>query len=277
MKREMIASHLQGPLRVAAKSGFLTRRIWAEFFGIGNRSWQFRRWKSLTDSGFFRSVPDYGFVDSVLTLSDAGKSLVTSMGTDPVYSPSAKNLWHDEELIRLALRLERQGWLSNWTTEQELKVSGRSEHFFRNQVRAAKIPDLVIEWSTPHGKILWAVELERSRKEFTRYYDMVGAYKGISQIDSVLVIAATSSIETNIKKAQAKMGYPQSQRPMLFASMDQIIQDPISCELRHSSNRMELGKLAKILTGKSATEPTHKAKRPRNNTGNNVSEENEVG
>ena len=276
MKRELLPNHLRGPLRVAAKSGFLTKRIWNDFFATGNRFWRFRRWQSLMASGYFKSVPDYGFAESAVTLTDTGKILAISLGMEPVYSPPAKNLWHDEELIRLALFLERQGWVSNWTTEQEFKISRRAEHFFQNQIRAAKIPDLIIEWSTSPKPTLWAIELERTRKEFSRYYDMVGAYKGISCIESVLIIVATSSIEANIKKAQAKMDYPQNQRPMFFASMKEVIDDPISCELRQGANCMALGKFAKALTGKSAMEPELNAKISGNNVGNIVSYKGEV-
>lgn len=271
MKRELIPNHTIGPLRVAAKSGFITKRIWNEFFGSGNRFWRFRRWKGLIATGFFSPVPDYGFVDSAVTLSDKGKTIADHLGMNPVYSPPAKNLWHDEELIRLALFLERQGWISNWRTEQELKISGEGAKFFREEARAAKIPDLIIEWNTSPKKILWAVELERTRKEFSRYYEMVGAYKGISRIESVLVIVAAKSIEANIKKAQGRMAYPQAQRPMFFASMNEVIDDPLACELRQGANHMALGKFAKALTGKSAMEPALQAKTLGNKAGNNVS------
>lgn len=271
MRCELIPDHLRGPLRVAAKSGFITKRIWNDFFATGNRFWRYRRWQALMASGYFTAVPDYGFVKSAITLSDQGKTLAIALGMDPVYSPPAKNLWHDEELIRLALFLERQGWVSNWTTEQELKISEQAQLFFQDQGRAPKIPDLVIEWSTLPKPILWAIELERTRKDVTRYYDMVGAYKGISRIESVLIIAGTSSIEANIKKAQAKMNYPQTQRPMFFASMNDAFQDPFSCELRQSQNHMALGKFAQALTGKSALEPDLLSKSAGNKAGNNVS------
>jgi hypothetical protein len=237
-------------MRVAAKAGFLSKRIWMNFFATGNRRWQNRRWKSLRETGLFKPVPDYGFTESTVALSDKGKSLASALGMNSVYSPGAKNLWHDEELVRFALFLERHDWISDWMTEQELKGNGQVERFFQSQGRVLKIPDLIIEWNGSPSKTFWAVELERTRKEFNRYYDMVGAYKGISRIDSVLVITATSSIEANIKKAQAKMGYPQSQRPMLFASLNEVIQDPASSELRHGQNRITLEKMAHALTGK---------------------------
>jgi hypothetical protein len=260
--KPLIPEYAEGPLRVAAKAGFLTKRIWQEFFATGNRRWQNKRWKSLMSLGLFQPVPDYGFVESAVTLTLAGRAIAFRLGMGPVYSPPAKNLWHDEELVRLALFLERQGWICNWLTEPALKMGDEGEKLFQNHARAPKFPDLLIEWKTPKGKLLWAIELERTRKEFTRYYEMVGAYRGISRIDTVLVIVAAKSIETNIKKAQAKMNYPQHQRPMLFASLDEVSANPLASELRHGEKRISLGKMAQALTGKVPAQVAHEGKRP---------------
>lgn len=247
MKTVFLSNHIKDSVRIAAKAGFISKRIWSESFARGKRRWKDRQWQNLIKSKLFHGVPDYGFSESALTLTEKGKALAMTLGLDPVYSPPAKNLWHDEELIRLALFLERQGWISSWMTEQEIKFGNRGISFFKNQDRPPKVPDLVIEWNRPHDKILWAIELERTRKEFTRYYDMVGAYRGISKIDSVLVIVASDSIEANIKKAQGKLNYPQSQRPMFFATLDQIMNDPGAAEMRMGLNRTTLGSAALAL------------------------------
>jgi hypothetical protein len=265
VRRVLIPHDAGGPVRVAAKAGFLTKRIWVEFFNDGKlhwkyRRWQNRRWEKLMGSGLFRVAADSDLMRPVVTLTDFGKRFAVKAGINPVYAPPLKNIAHDEEMVRLALFLESQAWLSNWMTEQELKVSGKAQHFFKNEVRAQKIPDLIIEWNAGAQKVLWAIELERTRKEFTRYYEMIGAYKGISRIDLVLVITATDSIETNIIKAQAKMGYPQAQRPMLFASMTQMNEDPASCELRQGSKRITLGKMGHAITGREATKKAAQVK-----------------
>jgi hypothetical protein len=270
--RNTVPEYVIGPVRVAAKAGFLTKRVWIEFFATGNRFWQYRRWQSLMASGLFQPVPEYGMAETAVTLTSAGRALAFRLGLGPVFSPPAKNLWHDEELVRLALFLERQGWISNWLTEPALKSGSVGSTLFPSSGRAPKYADLLLEWDTPQGPVLWAVELERTRKEFTRYYDMVGAYKGISRIDSVLVIVAADSIETNIKKAQAKLNYPQSQRPMVFASLSEIAKAPATCELRQASARMPLGGFAQALTGKTPTPKASQGKSEGNTVGNNVSD-----
>lgn len=264
-----------GPLRVAAQAGFLTKRIWLEYFSTGNRVWRCRRWKALLELGLFDPVPDYGFVGSVLCLSPRGRNEALRLGMDPVFQPRAKNLWHDEELIRLALFLERQGWIKSWRTEQALKSSAAAEPLLGPGVPARKYPDLLIEWKTPRKPVFWAVELERTRKVLSRYYEMVGAYKGLSAIDTVLIIVAAPSIESNIQKAQARMGYPDHSRPMVFANLSEIAARPADCELRHKTRRITLGRFARALTGITTTPPQADALRngnpPGYKAGNTVS------
>jgi hypothetical protein len=269
--KDIIPSYAVEPLRVGAKAGFLSQRIWDEFFGKGNRFWRYRRWKGLMDLGLFCPVPNYGFTDTAVSLTPLGRDVAHRLGFDPVYPPQAKNLWHDEELVRLALFLERKGWIASWMTEQAIKSGEMRKSQFTQSSRASKFPDLFIEWKTPKGMIPWAVELERTRKVFSRYYDMVGAYKGISSIDSVLVIVASPSIEANIKKAQAKMNYPDRQRPMVFASLDDIAKNPGACELRHGSNSILLSKFALTLTGRGAMSEESQGKNAGHIVGNNVS------
>jgi hypothetical protein len=252
VKAEILIPHIRESIRVAAKAGFISKRIWKEFFAGSYPRWRNRQWQALNASGFFAAVPDYGFVDSAVTLTNKGKAQAVSLGLDPVYSPHAKNLWHDEELIRFALFLERREWISWWMTEQELKVGTEGKKFLATTEHCDKIPDLIIQWRGLNVSPLWAVELERTRKEFTRYYRMVGAYQGFSRLDSVLVIAATNSIEANIKKAQARLNYPQQNRPMIFASMNDVIADPASSELRIGQTRMQLEDMANMFIKKSA-------------------------
>lgn len=252
MKTEILVPHIRESIRIAAKAGFISKRIWKEFFAGSYPRWRNRQWQALNASGFFAPVPDYGFVDSAVTLTNKGKAQAMSLGLDPVYSPHAKNLWHDEELIRFALFLEKREWISWWMTEQELKVSTDGKRFLAANERNDKIPDLIIQWRGTKVSPLWAVELERTRKEFTRYYRMVQAYQGFSRLEAVLVIAATSSIEANIKKAQARLNYPQQDRPMIFASMSEVIANPASCALRIGQNGMKLEEMANLFTKKSA-------------------------
>jgi hypothetical protein len=246
-RTHLLLGAFAAPIRVASQSGFLSKRIWKEFYAYGQERWQRRQWESLIATGLFRPVVDYGFVGSVITLTDQGKRAAVDLGLDPVPPPPARNLWHDEELIRFALFLEAQGWITRWMTEQEIKTGRAGIKTFSTLTDRKKFPDLLVEWNIPGEQVIWAVELERTRKEFSRYYDMVGAYRGISKIDSVLVIAATGSIEANIKKAQAKMNYPQTQRPMIFATMDQVIGHPKTCELRVGAKCISLEKMARAL------------------------------
>lgn len=220
-------------LRVASKTGFLSKATWNKHLSYGHRSWRFRQWKALTEEGFFIPCRDYGFTADALILSQKGIEAAMKLGLDPVNPPGAKNLWHDDDLVSMALTLEKDQLISWWLTESELK-SGRMRELFRYQAdsRHVKFPDLVLQLKHPQDRILWAVELERTRKERTRYYDMVQSYSEIAHINAVLVIVAAPSIEDNIKKSISRMSYPQGKRPMLFATHSDFLSAPGTAELR---------------------------------------------
>lgn len=251
-------------IRVAAKAGFLSRRIWDERLSYGHRSWKFRQWKALVSDGYFVPCRDFGFTDDALILSRKGIEVATSHQVDPVGPPGAKNIWHDDDLIAMALILEEKGLISNWVTESELK-NGRLREFFPHQddIRALKFPDLVIQLKHPSDIVLWAIELERTRKEKTRYYDMVQSYAGSSRINAVLVVVATDSIEKNILWAMSRLSYSQTKRPILFTRHGDFLARPDTAELRLGEKRSSIA---------TAVQRWHQnaVKEARNIVGNNV-------
>ena len=228
-------------IRVAAKAGFLSRRIWNELLSYGHRSWKFRQWKTLTSAGYFMPCRDFGFTDDALILSRKGIEAAISLQMDPVGPPGAKSIWHDDDLMAMVLILEEKKLISNWVTESELK-NGRYREFFTSQddMRSLKFPDLVIQLKHPSDTVLWAIELERTRKEKTRYYDMVQTYSGSSRINAILVVAATASIEQNIQWAMNRLSYSQTKRPILFTRHADFLLQPDTAELRLGEKRSSI-------------------------------------
>lgn len=240
-KAPRLPSNVLAAIRVTSKCGFLSRRIWNEHLSHGHRSWRFRQWKSLIDDGYFCGCREFGFANDAIILSRKGITTAMNLGMDPVGTPGAKNLWHDDDLISMALSLERHGLISQWTTESELKLGRMTDLFrFHETDQISKFPDLVVQLKHPTDVVLWAVELERSQKEHTRYYDLIQAYAGASRLDAVLVIAATASIEKNIKHAMNRLAYPQQKRPMLFASYQDFLANPGGSELRMGEKRSSI-------------------------------------
>ena len=251
-------------IRVAAKPGFLSRRIWDEYLSHGHRSWKFRQWKALMTEGYFEPCCDFGFTDEALILSRKGVGTATFLQMDPVRPPGAKSIWHDDDLIAMALVLEKKGLISSWLTESELKC-GRVRDFFpyQDDLCALKFPDLVIQLRHPKEKVFWAIELERTRKEKTRYYEMIQSYAGTFKINAVLVIAATESIEKNIQWAMNRLSYPQAKRPILFARYGEFLAAPDSAELRMGDKRSSIAMAVQRWHRQMTNEP-------RNTVGNNV-------
>jgi hypothetical protein len=223
---------------VASKAGFLSRRIWDEHLNHGQRSWRFRQWKRLVSNGYFSPCKDFGFTRQALVLSGKGIDTAMALGMDPVGPPGAQCIWHDDDLISMALPLEYRGLITQWNTESELKIRRMKELFrFQEESRNAKFPDLLLKLAHPNATVLWAVELERTRKDYTRYLDLVQAYAGISTISAVLIVVATRSIEANIQQAMQRLSYPQTKRPMIFADYNDFLARPDLAALRMGERR----------------------------------------
>jgi hypothetical protein len=259
-----VSPSLRKAIRVAAKAGFLSRRIWNERLSHGHRSWKFRQWKALTTGGHFVPCREFGFTNDALILSRKGIETANSLQMDPVGPPGAKSMWHDDDLVAMALILEEKGFISNWITESELR-NGRLREFFPHQddTRALKFPDLVIQLKHPKDTVLWAIELERTRKEKTRYYDMVQSYSGTSRINAVLVVTATDAIEKNIQLAMNRLSHSQTKRPILFARHSDFLAQPDIAELRLGEKRSNIATAVQRWHQNSVQDS-------RNNSGNNV-------
>ena len=154
---------------------------------------------------------------------------------------------------------------SQSSQETSREGSNTSVAFFpyQDDLCALKFPDLVIQLRHPKENVFWAIELERTRKEKTRYYEMIQSYAGTSKINAVLVIAATESIEKNIQWAMNRLSYPQAKRPILFARYGESLAAPDSAELRMGDKRSSIAMAVQRWHRQMTNEP-------RNTVGNNV-------
>ncbi len=218
----------------------MSKRIWKEQNKERHHSWRNRQWNALEKDGYFTGHYDYGFTSEALVLTGKGVEAATTLGLDPVNPPAAKSLWHDDDLISAVLKLEKAGLISGWLTEQELKMGRMKDLFRHSHLTKAKHPDLVLRLKHPTDKILWAVELERTRKQSIRYYEMVRSYTEPSQLNAVVIVAATPSIERNIKHAQERLKLANSRRPLLFADQAKFVEAPGTAELRMGNKKTSI-------------------------------------
>jgi hypothetical protein len=66
---------------------------------------------------------------------------------------------------------------------------------------------------------------------------MVRSYTEPSQLNAVVIVAATPSIERNIRHAQQRLDLANHKRPMLFVEQSEFFKTPATAELRMGNKK----------------------------------------
>jgi hypothetical protein len=147
-------------IRFAGKVGFLSRRLWDEFFAYGKVAWRNRQWQMMREQGIFKQFSE-GIAPKFYILNPRSRTVQNVLGDSIGRPPPIANLGHDEFLIRGLMRLQRKGIARHFTLERELK-----KDFQPGASSKDKFPDALIRTSV--GEKI-AIELELGRKSIQRY------------------------------------------------------------------------------------------------------------
>lgn len=184
-------------LRLAAKTGFLSRRLWYELFATGGERWNRRQIEFMLKRGLLMPHPNPAAEDHWV-LTPLGRSLVENTNLATVRASPVAQLHHDEVIARSLVRLERQGIVTQWLTEQELKRMQVKEFQLSNDVRNQKYPDAVFKSHVLGRERTFAIEYERTRKSPVRYKDILWLYSRSDTMSLVLFICENKTIENTI-------------------------------------------------------------------------------
>jgi hypothetical protein len=226
----------------AAKSGFLSRSLWMDFFAMGTKSWRNSQWRALTSRGYFQRHPSSRAGDVIVP--NRKSELVRRLAGDAVASaPFISQLDHDEICARIALLLERQGVIQSYLTEADQKrlFFGWNRSFL--EAKSVKFPDLVLEVSGPKGKQTVAIEVELSRKSPRRYCDIFRAYRARPGHDLVVFLARANTIFDALSRAMKDVIYPTWERQVGFGSVDEWLKDPARALINLSEGSTTLAQL----------------------------------
>lgn len=219
------------PLReihFAAKTGFLSKSLWLEFFTSRSRSRNSRVWHRLMQDGYFRPHGSKMLPD-VLVLGSRSLSELGRRGILTVNKPHLGQFDHDEKAARIVLNLERGRLLDGFTTEAELK-----RKFWLKTSREggeAKFPDLTLELSSPAKFRKVALEIEQSKKSFERYKKVMNSYAASKDIEAVVFISDQQSIFNSLSRAMKEVNYPSWERPVGFGEMEAWLKDPLTAPI----------------------------------------------
>lgn len=190
---------------------FASRDQVARRFGLG-RSQCFHRLAQLRKAGFLdERALIVGPVPSIVFATRRGLSAAGS----PLSAADldGRSFRHDSALVDLTIDYEQTGAQVLTDSEPERYAV---EALGPNARRRQQFPDLIVE---SDGRRL-AVELEVAEKTISRLRGILSAYRGASQVDSVLYLTTTQVVVTRIDRLIAELGMGDLAEVRLYEGAD---------------------------------------------------------
>jgi hypothetical protein len=225
----------------AAKTGFLTKKLWDAHFANGTYSWRQKQWSYLVGRGYFKKHPSSRAIDVVIL--DRKNPDVRRLVGDQITSPPYLNqLDHDELVADFILRLSDV--ITNFRTEGEQKRFRLGQHNRLDMDYRDKYADALIQLKAPEKKMTLALELELTTKCQKRYRRIFNTYAAVKNIDRVIFITRTESQAESIRQAIVDAYYPLSVRPIGFSSLDSWKSDPKTAAIIFHDTLTTIAKLS---------------------------------
>lgn len=207
----------QNALRVARKSGFLTKPLWTEFFCHGKKRHQNRSWFELKKK-YFLDHPS----------KIAKNVLVPIKLLAGVPAPFVNQIEHDEEVLRIILNLEKSAEILSWKSEMELKQAHTGNLKIKKDTKTIKFPDLEIKTGHPQKATTLALEVELNQKSKKRYKEIALTYAFHNNSDLVIFVCAEEAIERCILDSFNSVRYPFNEKPIGIAKLSEWRKDPLN-------------------------------------------------
>jgi len=214
----------------AAKTGFLSKELWREFFTTRSESRNSRVWNGFIRESYFRPHESKMLPD-VLVLGNKALSLLEKKGIPAVTKPHLGQFDHDEKAAKVILQLLKVEILEGYTTEAELKRKFMVWMKTTNDGKDAKFPDLTIRLKSPAKVRCVALEIEQSKKSFDRYKKVMRSYSSAKEIDAVVFISDRQTIFNQISRAMKETNYPSWERPVGFGEMEAWLRNPLTAPI----------------------------------------------
>lgn len=217
-------------LTVAAKAGFISRPVVRLLTDSTSDRTERHYWLAVRKSAFFDAPSFVGSKLEVTKLSSRGYEAAKLLGLSPVRVPHLAFFAHDDLALQIAVRLESMNLIHSWTTEmaQKQERMRTNPHLIGKKT---KFPDLTFELNVPGDSVRFAVEVERTVKEHSRYDDLVVSYSGDTSVHAIIIAATYPSISTAIIKAANRLSYPVERRPFLFTNLADLGSNPATATL----------------------------------------------
>jgi len=217
----------------AAKTGFLSKPLWHEFFAQRSRAQNARIWNNLLEQGYFCAHPSK-MLRNVLMLAPKALAVLQKQGLVAVTHPHISQFDHDEKVARIALCLERESVIDDFTTEAELKKKFMVWMKTTHEGKSTKFPDLILDLRGAGKFQRVAIEVEQSLKSFERYKSVMNSYANAKKIQAVIFISDEQAIFNRIGRAMTEIHYPSWDRPVGFGLMNEWLKSPDTANIHLS-------------------------------------------
>lgn len=214
----------------AAKMGFLSKRLWLDFFTKKSPSQNSRLWRSFVSEGYFKDHESKSLSD-VIVLDKKAHAHLIACGLGAVSAPHMNQVDHDETVSRILIQLEGQTGIQSIETESELKQKFMQWMRTTNEGRKAKFPDLTLNLGEKSKFQQIAVEVELSKKNFERTKAMMLSYSSKKEIDAVVFVAEQQAIFDRLARAMKVTHYPSWERPIGFSHLKEWLKDPMKAPI----------------------------------------------
>lgn len=229
----------------AAKTGFLSKPLWLEFFALRSRAQNARTWKNLVDHEYFCAHPSR-MLRNVIVLSKKSLEVLHKRGLVAVTHPHLGQFDHDEKVSRIVLALKKKDILTGFTTEAELKKKFMVWMKTTNEGKSTKFPDLILDLKGTGQFNRIAIEVEQSLKSFERYKSVMNSYANAKKVQAVVFVSDQTTIFNRIGRAMTEIHYPSWERPVGYGLMDEWLERPDAAAIHLSRGRASLREWANL-------------------------------
>ena len=222
-----VSKHATYCLRLMAKSGFITRALWCQYFAQGSERWQRRQLQGLCKNRLISPHVNSKATD-VFVLSSYGKILLAREGLRFGQPPFVGQIDHDELVMKSVLELSREKLIRGFLLENEMKSSEMRQHRLPTSSRPDehRYSDALLELTVLGKNRIVAFEYERTAKAPQRYREKLWAYSHSNSIWLVIFVCESDTIKSLIKRQLDFLGIPSLTSKVGFVDKKDWIAGP---------------------------------------------------
>ena len=236
---QSIAENVLDAIKFTGKVGFMSKQMWHEFFGTGNRRWQNKQLKFIVDLGYFKKHRNE-YATKIFVLTPRSIRLLEDMNLPQVTPVPVGYLTHDAVVARSMLVLLQGKVIGSFTVERELKTYGAKEFLLSNKDNDQKYPDAVFRMFALGSARTVAVEYEKERKSSARYMSALWQYSRLTNLSMVLFICETPAIQKTIEGCMKHLGQTNLLDRLAFVSADDWKQSPLDAVICLRNHKVKL-------------------------------------